>query len=73
MSTRWIRASVAAKAVGVSERKIWALMRNGTLSPRPWSRPLEVSRASVRRLIFERQPMLKEFIEFVPPSPDEGV
>ena len=63
MSTRWVRASVAAKGLGVSERKIRALTHDGTIGVRPWSRPLEVNRASVRQLIFDRQPMLKEFIK----------
>ena len=55
MSTRWVRASVAAKGLGVSERTVHALTHDGTIRVRPWSRPLEVNRASVRQLIFDRQ------------------
>jgi hypothetical protein len=62
MSTRWVRASVAAKGLGVSERTVHKLTDDGTIRVKPWSRPLEVNRASVRRLIFKRQPMLMEII-----------
>ena len=62
MSTRWVRASEAAEALGSSENTVRALTHDGTIRVRPWSRPLEVNRASVRQLIFDRQPMLKEFI-----------
>jgi len=61
---RYLTANKASKAMGVSEHYIHQLMKRGVLVPLPWSRPLQVTRSSVRRAILDRQPEIESVLRF---------
>ncbi len=62
MNKRSVPAGVAARGLGVSERYVHHLADLGLLRCVPWSRPLEVTSSSVKKLILQRQPRVMDFL-----------